>query len=238
MARIAPHRLHMPIGLQSQHGLNAAEERGRAAWLSKIGRSLVAELWRWRMLARLAEQQLRAAVARGKRDERPCSSRSSSASRILLPLIDGPLLSQPRCGVDDLRWTVVRAGESLGLILRDLRAHQQAIVSLCRNDLCIRLPNWHSRDLCIRLPNWTGFVFGNLEWGPMPTHRMWVGLSRFTGIAHEPSLSVWRTSLAVKEVYDRACPIMATSCLNIIHSSRLDAGSLGIRVPRLPYLAE
>ena len=44
-------------------------------------------------------------------------------------------------------------------------------------------------DVCIWLPDWPGFVFGNLARGPVPTHRMRVGLSRFTGIAHEPFLN-------------------------------------------------
>ncbi len=65
--------------------------------------------------------------------------------------------------------------------------------------------NIFGNDVFIRLPDCARFVFGNLAWGPVPTHRMWVGLSRFTGIAHEHSSSVWRTSSAVKAVYDRAC---------------------------------
>ena len=61
-------------------------------------------------------------------------------------------------------------------------------------------------DVCIRLPDWSRFVFGNLAWSPVPTRGMWVGLGRVSWIAHEPSSLVWHTSLALKQVYDLACP--------------------------------
>lgn len=55
-------------------------------------------------------------------------------------------------------------------------------------------------DVKIRLPDWPRFVFGNLAWGSMPTHRMWVGLGPSSWIAHESCLIlVWRTSSAVNE---------------------------------------
>jgi hypothetical protein len=54
-------------------------------------------------------------------------------------------------------------------------------------------------DVEISLPDWPRFVFGNLAWGSVPTHRMWIGLGRFSGIAHEPASLVWRTSSAVNE---------------------------------------
>ena len=52
-------------------------------------------------------------------------------------------------------------------------------------------------DVYVRLPDWSRFVFGDLLWCPVPAHRMWVGLGRFSWIAHEPSWLVWRTSAAV-----------------------------------------
>ena len=44
-------------------------------------------------------------------------------------------------------------------------------------------------DVGVRLPNRPRFVFGYLAWCPVPAHRMWVGLSRSTGIAHAPFLN-------------------------------------------------
>ncbi len=52
-------------------------------------------------------------------------------------------------------------------------------------------------DVWVLLPDWSRFVFGNLAWGPVPAHRMWVDLGRCIGIAHAPSWLVWRTSAAV-----------------------------------------